>query len=46
MPEQPDPNAFTIERREVRNGVSLAYVHEGVGGVPIVTVAVYESAEP
>ena len=41
MAERPDPNAFTVKRSEVRNGVSLAYVHEGVGGAPIVLIHGY-----
>ncbi len=31
-----DPNAFAIHRKVVRDDVELAYVREGVGGVPIV----------
>jgi pimeloyl-ACP methyl ester carboxylesterase len=41
VPERPDPNAFTVKRSEIRNGVSLAYVHEGVGGTPIVLIHGY-----
>ena len=41
MPERPDPDAFTVERAEVRNGVSLAYVREGVGGTPILLIHGY-----
>ena len=41
MPERPDPNAFTVKQSEIRNGVSLAYVHEGVGGTPIVLIHGY-----
>jgi pimeloyl-ACP methyl ester carboxylesterase len=37
----PDPNAFTIRRAEVRNGVHLSFVHEGAGGVPILLVHGY-----
>ncbi|MEX2255970.1 MAG: alpha/beta hydrolase [Acidimicrobiia bacterium] len=37
----PDPHAFTIRREEVRNGVHLSFVHEGVGGVPILLVHGY-----
>jgi pimeloyl-ACP methyl ester carboxylesterase len=37
----PDPNAFTIRREVVRNGVELSFVHEGVGGFPIVLVHGY-----
>lgn len=40
MPDQapgaaPDPDAFEVARAEVRDGVELAYVHEGAGGVPL-----------
>ena len=31
-----DPEAFAIHRRVVRDNVELAYVHEGIGGVPVV----------
>jgi pimeloyl-ACP methyl ester carboxylesterase len=41
VPERPDPDAFTIRRSEVRNGVSLAYVREGVGGTPILLIHGY-----
>jgi pimeloyl-ACP methyl ester carboxylesterase len=41
VPERPDPSAFTVKHSEVRNGVSLAYVHEGVGGTPIVLIHGY-----
>ena len=34
--EDLDPNAFEIHRMTVRDGVELAYVREGIGGVPIV----------
>jgi pimeloyl-ACP methyl ester carboxylesterase len=37
----PDPAAFTVRRAEVRNGVQLSFVHEGVGGVPILLVHGY-----
>jgi pimeloyl-ACP methyl ester carboxylesterase len=30
-----DPSAFAVHRATVREGVELAYVHEGVGGVPL-----------
>ena len=40
MPD-PDPEAFTIRRAEVRNGVHLSFVHEGAGGVPILLVHGY-----
>jgi pimeloyl-ACP methyl ester carboxylesterase len=38
---RPDPNAFTVKRSPVRNGVALAYVHEGVGGDPILLIHGY-----
>jgi pimeloyl-ACP methyl ester carboxylesterase len=33
-----DAGAFTTHRAEVRDGVELAYVREGIGGVPLVLV--------
>jgi pimeloyl-ACP methyl ester carboxylesterase len=36
--ERLDPDAFKVERDEVRNGVSLAYVREGVGGDPLLLI--------
>ncbi|HUF85716.1 MAG TPA: alpha/beta hydrolase [Acidimicrobiia bacterium] len=33
-----DASVFDIERSEVRNGVSLAYVHEGRGGAPLLLI--------
>jgi pimeloyl-ACP methyl ester carboxylesterase len=38
---RPDPNAFPLHRAEVRNGVSLAFAHEGQGGVPILLIHGY-----
>ena len=37
----PDPGAFTTHRSEVRDGLSLAYVREGVGGYPLVLLHGY-----
>lgn len=42
----PPPNAFAIHRREVppsdgRDGLSLAFIHEGVGGYPLVLLHGY-----
>jgi pimeloyl-ACP methyl ester carboxylesterase len=37
----PDANEFTIRRETVRNDVRLSFVHEGVGGVPILLVHGY-----
>jgi len=33
-----DSSAFEVQRAEVRDGVELAYVREGVGGVPLLLV--------
>ena len=33
-----DAAVFNVERSEVRNGVSLAYVHEGRGGAPLLLI--------
>jgi pimeloyl-ACP methyl ester carboxylesterase len=33
-----EPAVFNIGRAEVRNGVSLAYVHEGRGGAPLLLI--------
>jgi pimeloyl-ACP methyl ester carboxylesterase len=41
MTDAPDPNAFAIHRAEVRNGVHLAYVREGVGGTPLLLIHGY-----
>jgi pimeloyl-ACP methyl ester carboxylesterase len=38
MGEAPDPDAFALERTEVREGVSIAYVRGGVGGYPLLLV--------
>ena len=38
---RPDPNAFALHRARGRNGVSLAYVHEGAGGDPLLLVHGY-----
>jgi pimeloyl-ACP methyl ester carboxylesterase len=38
MGEPPDPDAFAVERAEVRPGVSIAYVRAGVGGYPLLLV--------
>jgi pimeloyl-ACP methyl ester carboxylesterase len=37
----PDPAEFTTHRSEVRDGLSLAYVREGVGGYPLVLLHGY-----
>ena len=36
-----DPDAFHVERAEVAPGLSLAFVHEGIGGVPLLLVHGY-----
>ncbi|HSO95212.1 MAG TPA: alpha/beta hydrolase [Acidimicrobiia bacterium] len=36
-----DPSRFTVRREAVRNGVRLAFVHEGVGGYPILLIHGY-----
>ncbi|HEX6312088.1 MAG TPA: alpha/beta hydrolase [Acidimicrobiia bacterium] len=41
MTGAPDPDAFEIHRREVRNGVALAYVREGEGGTPLLLIHGY-----
>ncbi len=41
----PDPNAFAVRRAEVRNGVHLSFVHEGVGGFPILLVHGYPESK-
>jgi pimeloyl-ACP methyl ester carboxylesterase len=38
---RPDPHAFAVRREAVRNGVHLSFVHEGVGGEPILLVHGY-----
>jgi pimeloyl-ACP methyl ester carboxylesterase len=37
----PDPDAFGTHRREVRDGLSLAFVREGIGGYPLVLLHGY-----
>jgi pimeloyl-ACP methyl ester carboxylesterase len=37
-PRDLDPDAFEIHRAPVRDGVEIAYVREGVGGLPLVMV--------
>ena len=46
QPATPARNAFTIHRREVppsngRDGLSLAFVHEGIGGYPLLLLHGY-----
>lgn len=37
----PDPNAFTVHRDAVADGVELAYVREGLGGHPLLLIHGY-----
>ncbi|HEX5096415.1 MAG TPA: alpha/beta hydrolase [Acidimicrobiia bacterium] len=41
MAAAPDPNAFATHRADVRNGVTIAYVREGVGGTPLLLLHGY-----
>ena len=41
QPVTPSPDAFTIHRSEVADGLSLAYVREGVGGYPLLLIHGY-----
>src|SRR6476646_5846661 len=41
MSTPPDPKQFTTERADVGNGVTVAYVREGAGGVPLLLVHGY-----
>jgi pimeloyl-ACP methyl ester carboxylesterase len=34
----PDPAAFPVQRADVRDGVELAFLHQGTGGVPLLLV--------
>ena len=38
MGQAPDPDAFDVERAEVRPGVSIAFVRAGAGGYPLLLV--------
>jgi pimeloyl-ACP methyl ester carboxylesterase len=38
MSQAPDPDAFAVERAEVRPGVSIAFVRAGAGGYPLLLV--------
>ena len=37
----PDPTQFAVQRADVRNGVSLAYVRQGIGGAPLLLLHGY-----
>jgi pimeloyl-ACP methyl ester carboxylesterase len=39
--EQPDPQEFVTHFADIRNGVNLAYVHEGIGGYPLLLIHGY-----
>ena len=41
VPDAPDPAKYAIHRSEVRNGVTIAYVREGVGGIPLLLLHGY-----
>jgi pimeloyl-ACP methyl ester carboxylesterase len=41
MTTGPDPARFTTHRSEVRNGVTIAYVREGIGGFPLLLLHGY-----
>jgi pimeloyl-ACP methyl ester carboxylesterase len=41
QPPTPAADAFTVHRSEVRDGLSLAYLREGVGGYPLLLVHGY-----
>ena len=41
MTPPPDPEHFTTHRAEVRNGVTIAYAREGVGGIPLLLLHGY-----
>ena len=41
QPVTPAADAFTIHRSQLSNGVELAYVHEGVGGYPLLLIHGY-----
>ena len=41
QPATPPPDAFAVHRSEVRDGLHLAYVREGVGGYPLLLVHGY-----
>jgi pimeloyl-ACP methyl ester carboxylesterase len=41
QPSTPATDAFTIHRAEVAEGISLAYVREGIGGYPLLLIHGY-----
>lgn len=41
QPETPPPDAFAVRRARVADGMTLAYLHEGRGGTPLLLVHGY-----
>src|SRR5215203_6629423 len=41
QPETPAPDAFTVHRSVVRDELALGYVHEGIGGAPLLLLHGY-----
>ena len=41
MSRAPDPSLYATHRAEVRNGVTIAYVREGEGGIPLLLLHGY-----
>ncbi len=41
QPKTPARDAFAVQRAEVADGISLAYIREGVGGYPLLLVHGY-----
>ncbi|MCU0274532.1 MAG: alpha/beta hydrolase [Acidimicrobiales bacterium] len=41
QPETPSADAFAVHRSEVRDGLHLAYLHEGRGGIPLLLIHGY-----
>jgi hypothetical protein len=41
QPQTPPRDAFAIQRAQVADGIRLAYLHEGVGGYPLLFVHGY-----
>ncbi|CAN5787491.1 alpha/beta hydrolase [soil metagenome] len=41
QPATPAPDAFEVHRSEVQPGLSLAYVREGIGGIPLLLIHGY-----
>ena len=45
QPQAPPADAFAVERAVVAEGVSLAFVHEGVGGIPLLLIHGYSETK-